>query len=737
MSYRVCVKGISNALLAYLWAACVLFAFSANSFANTTEIILTAEEKSFLSKHPTIVLGTDQSWEPYVIVNPDGSISGYDAEVLEKINQLTGANFTLSVGKWTDMQSQAKAHEIDGLSTGTAAAGRASYLNFTTPYLTLQKSVFVSTGNPQAIKKPADLQNKTLVIQKGNLADIKLANQYKNTNILYVDTVEELFSAISTGAADATFGNGATLYLANKLGMPYLNIAFHLPQQLNLVFGVRKDWPTAVSILNKALSRLSPHEKVRIQTKWFSAQPLLEIKSIENELALNAYERHIVDQASNIRMCVGPNWLPFSSINAEQTYQGVTADFMSIISKRLLTTFTLVPTSNWSESITLMKEKSCDIITAITPTEARTEFLTFTQPVLTSPIVLATRQDQFFITDLNSVADKPIAIIKNSAAASLVKQHYPQVNIIDVDSIKEGLNKLSEEKVFGYIDSLEVIAHNVNKEHYVNIKISSTLPIAFDLAIGVRKDWPEWISILNKAIGSISDEEKRNIQNHWIGIKYEKGFDYSLIWSTLAVISALILLVIYRFRVIAGYNTKLEELNQKLAKQAMTDQLTQLPNRYLLDQEIQRVIASSKRYQEPFSMVLFDLDFFKSINDEYGHQKGDEVLIHVSSVMERATRDADLLGRWGGEEFLLVCPKTGLKGALKLANKIREHLAQQRFLTDKQITLSAGVAEYSENESYHAMLKRLDDALYIAKQSGRNTVHYSEIKKENKVLQHV
>jgi polar amino acid transport system substrate-binding protein len=731
MSHTPFANKESNTLLVYLWTACLFFLFSNPSYATTEKVTLSAQEKSFISEHPTIVLGTDQSWEPYVIVTPDGNMSGYDAEILTKINQLTGANFTLAVGKWSEMQSKAKTHEIDGLSTGTAAAGRASYLNFSTPYLTLQKSVFVSTGNPQAIKIPEDLHNKTLVIQKGNLADIKLAKQYKNTNILYVDTVEELFSSISTGAADATFGNGATLYLANKLGMPYLHIAFHLPQQLDLVFGVRKDWPVAISILNKALATLNPHEKVRIQTKWFSAQSLSQIKIKKNGLTLTAYEKYLVDQAPHIHMCVGPNWLPFTSINTDQIYQGVTADLMAIISERLSTNFTLVPTSQWSESISLMKEKSCDIITAITPTEARTEFLTFTQPLLTSPIVLATRQDQFFITDLNSIADKPIAIIKNSAAASLVKQHYPQLNIIDVTSIKEGLNKLSEERVFGYVDSLEVIAHNVSKEHYVNIKISSTLPIEFDLAIGVRKDWPEWVPILNKAIQSISEEEKREIQNHWIAIKYEKGFDYSLIWSTLVAISVLIFLVIYRYRVIAGYNTKLEELNQKLAKLAMTDQLTQLPNRYLLDQEIQRVIASSKRYQEPFSMVLFDLDYFKEINDVYGHQMGDEVLMHVSNEMGRATRDADLLGRWGGEEFLLVCPKTNLAGALKLANKIRVHLAQQRFLTGKQITLSAGVAEFGKDENYHSILKRLDDSLYIAKQSGRNTVRHSKSHNEN------
>ncbi|WP_293268288.1 transporter substrate-binding domain-containing protein [Neptunomonas sp.] len=730
MSQTLFENRVSRKFVVYLWLAGLLFSFSNHSFADIEKIVLSAEEKTFIQEHPTITLGSDKSWEPYIIVSPDGNITGYDAEILKKVNQLTGANFTLAVGKWASMQAKAKVHKIDGLSTGTAAPGRTSYLNFSTPYLTLQKSVFVSTGNPQSIKKPEDLQDKTIVIQKGNLADIKLAKQYQNTHILYVDTVEELFSALSTGTADATFGNGATLYLANKLGMPYLHIAFHLPQQLDLVFGIRKDWPLAISIMNKALSTLSQHEKVRIQTRWFSAQPISQVKNIQKGVTLSAYEKYLVEQTPSIRMCVGPNWLPFTFINENKIYQGVTADFMAIISERLSTNFTLVPTSNWSESIALMKEKSCDVITAITPTEARRQFLTFTQPVLTSPIVLATRQDQFFIKDINNIGKKPVAVIKDSSAASLIKPYYPQLNIVEVTSIKEALNKLSEEKVFGYIDSLEVIAHNVNKENHLNIKISSTLPIAFDLAIGVRKDndWPAWVPIFNKVIESISDEEKRQILNRWVGIQYEKDVDYNFIWSTLAVIAVFIFLGIYRYQVIAGYNKKLEELNQELAKQAMTDQLTQLPNRYLLDKEIQRVTATSKRYGEVFSMVLFDLDYFKEINDEYGHQKGDEVLIHATHEMNQATRDADLLGRWGGEEFLLVCPKTDLQGAIKLAHKVREHLARQRFIADRQITVSAGVAEFHESENYQSMLKRLDDSLYLAKQAGRNTVRYSDIK---------
>ncbi len=194
----------------------------------------------------------------------------------------------------------------------------------------------------------------------------------------------------------------------------------------------------------------------------------------------------------------------------------------------------------------------------------------------------------------------------------------------------------------------------------------------------------------------------------------------------MAVIAALGFLLIYRYRVISSYNNKLRVLNEQLAQQATTDQLTNLPNRYLLVQEMRKEIAAAKRYKDPFSIVLFDIDLFKQINDQFGHQRGDVVLQEVSQMMNSLCREIDILGRWGGEEFLLLCPRTEMSGALQLANKIRLNIQKHYWQADTKITLSAGVAEYSQGEDYHALLKRVDDVLYIAKNQGRNTVVCSD-----------
>jgi polar amino acid transport system substrate-binding protein len=684
---------------------------------------LTPQEQAFIQQHPEIRLGTDRSWEPYVIVAEDGSVSGYDAEILEAINQLTGANFSLVTGSWPDMQRLAKERKIDGLSTGAPIEKRRSYLNFSDNYLTLKKAVFVATGNPKEIYSIKDLDNKTIVIQQGNLADIELASQFPKSKILLVDTVEDVFSSLSDQRADVAFGNGATLYLANKLGMPYLQIAFHLDEQLDLVFATRNDWPEANSILNKGLSAIPDHEKVRIQTKWFSPQVSPSNNPEHNgSLYLSKEEQQIINQTTTLKLCIDPNWLPFDGLSSSGKHIGVSADLMKLISQRLGISFTLVKTDTWSETTQLYQQQACDLVTTITPTRERAEYLNFTQPLFSSPLVLATRLDQFFLSDISSVTHKLHAVVKDTAAIPFLKSRYPGIKLLEVESDQEGLKLLSEEKVFGFISSLEVIAHQVNADKHLNIKVSSTLPDKYSLSIGVRKDLPEWVPILNKAINSITDAERQQIHNRWVGIQYESAFDYRPFMSVMAVIAALAFLLLYRYRVISSYNNKLRILNEQLAQQATTDQLTDLPNRYLLVQEMIKEIAVSKRYQEPFSIVLFDIDLFKQINDQFGHQRGDVVLQEVSQIMNSLCREIDILGRWGGEEFLLLCPRTEMSGALKLANKIRLHIQQHYWQADTKVTLSAGVAEYSQGEDYHALLKRVDDVLYIAKNQGRNTV---------------
>jgi diguanylate cyclase (GGDEF)-like protein len=161
------------------------------------------------------------------------------------------------------------------------------------------------------------------------------------------------------------------------------------------------------------------------------------------------------------------------------------------------------------------------------------------------------------------------------------------------------------------------------------------------------------------------------------------------------------------------------------SEMSMTDALTGLLNRYGLQRSLQRELSEARRYARPLSCLLIDIDFFKSVNDTYGHAAGDTALRQVARVLTEAVRGSDVVSRHGGEEFLVLAPETGIEGAVALAEKIRV-AASARLYGDGErvfpITLSVGAAQLGERESAHDMIARADQALYHAKEAGRNRV---------------
>jgi diguanylate cyclase (GGDEF)-like protein len=167
---------------------------------------------------------------------------------------------------------------------------------------------------------------------------------------------------------------------------------------------------------------------------------------------------------------------------------------------------------------------------------------------------------------------------------------------------------------------------------------------------------------------------------------------------------------------------KLIQQNAKLEQVAMTDSLTGLFNRLYLDRKLQDELASAERYGTVFSLIILDMDHFKSVNDTYGHIAGDEVLVAIANILKRNHRQADIVGRWGGEEFFVICPQTPVEGALSAAEHLRRLVEQHDFPRVGRRTASFGVAGYRVGDSILSMTARADEGLYLAKDAGRNRV---------------
>nr|WP_320115086.1 GGDEF domain-containing protein [uncultured Desulfuromonas sp.] len=190
------------------------------------------------------------------------------------------------------------------------------------------------------------------------------------------------------------------------------------------------------------------------------------------------------------------------------------------------------------------------------------------------------------------------------------------------------------------------------------------------------------------------------------------------------IFSLSILPIIYAYiQVLKQKNREYQQVHQLYldqSKRSITDSLTQLHNRLKLDEELETAFNLFQNYNRTFALIMTDLDYFKSINDRYGHQVGDTVLQSIAGLLKKTSRSADIVGRWGGEEFMIICHDVDSSGAFHLAEKLRTEIASYARKQGYRLTASFGVAEPQRNQSLPQLLQRVDEALYAAKRAGRN-----------------
>ena len=179
-------------------------------------------------------------------------------------------------------------------------------------------------------------------------------------------------------------------------------------------------------------------------------------------------------------------------------------------------------------------------------------------------------------------------------------------------------------------------------------------------------------------------------------------------------------------------SVELKEAKERIEELSMTDALTQVKNRRFFDFQLERDLMQAARYKTALSLFIMDIDNFKTINDTYGHQVGDEVLIRLCEIIRNCLRDTDWAARYGGEEFVVTLPMTGEEGALKTAERLRERVENElSHIEDRNFTVSVGVATFFGHTTKAELVRKADEGLYKAKKTGKNKViYFNEHKKE-------
>ena len=291
---------------------------------------------------------------------------------------------------------------------------------------------------------------------------------------------------------------------------------------------------------------------------------------------LTQEEYSYLKEKKQIKMCVLPNWLPFEQIDKNGNHKGIAKDIIDLISKQINTPIILIHTKQWTQSLENIKNRKCDILPVAMNTKSRRNSMNFTNAYTSEPFVIATKLDQLFIKDSKAIGNRKIGIVKGYAFIEVLKNNNPKVQIVEVQNVEEGLQKVRKGELFGYIDIMAAIGYNMQKHRIVDLKIAGKLEFNVDLSIASRNDEPLLNTIMQKSLNQISEEQLNTIVNRWIEIKVDQGIDFARIAYALAFFIIVFMLILYKNRSIQIMNKKLIQANKDVINQQ------EMVNKYVL-----------------------------------------------------------------------------------------------------------------------------------------------------------
>ncbi len=262
-------------------------------------------------------------------------------------------------------------------------------------------------------------------------------------------------------------------------------------------------------------------------------------------IELSEAEQQWLQAHPSIRLAVDIDWSPFEYVDDDSNYVGMAAEYINLVGQKLGIRFDIEKEKPWSEVVDAVKKRELDMFSCVVATAQRREYADFTQPYLSFPMVIVTSDQVAYVNGIRDLKNETVAVVRGYATQDLLEKDHPNLDLYLADNVADALEKLSHGKVYAYIGNIATVSDVIRREGLTNIKISGETPYSYELSMAVRNDWPEFTPILQKALDSITEQERDQIYRNWIKLRYEHGFDYELLWKVLAVVFLVIGIILF------------------------------------------------------------------------------------------------------------------------------------------------------------------------------------------------
>jgi len=380
-----------------------------------------------------------------------------------------------------------------------------------------------------------DLKGRSVAIVCGYYYEDTIRRTYPEVKIVPVENFLKGLETVVQGKVDSFIGSQTVVYFTIK---QHFLTGFRIAgnsgiddvDRFKFKMAVQKESPILAAILNKGMESITLEEKQKLVNRWIEDTGS---NSAMGHLELSFAQRDWLETKGEFRLGSDFAWPPFEFLNENGELSGIAAGYVEAVSKRLNIKTKIVKGLTWTEAMNEAKEKRIDILPAINRSKEREAFLNLTKHYISFPMDVATRKDSPFIDSLDDLAGKKVGVVKGYIIEGILRSEYPALVIDPQINLSKGMAALNEGRIDAFFDNLGTITYEIDRAGLDNVKIAAPTSHTFNLAMGVRKDWPELVEMLDIALDSLSRKEKTAIKSTWMAINVNFGTDLKtiLVWA--------------------------------------------------------------------------------------------------------------------------------------------------------------------------------------------------------------
>ncbi|MGD8980183.1 MAG: transporter substrate-binding domain-containing protein [Desulfobacterales bacterium] len=526
------------------------------------------ETPPFLNKktQPTLTIAMSNKLPPFSFLNAQGEPAGLFVDIWRLWSEKTGRDITFRLTSWGETLKGLKQGAVDIHSGLFESESRAAWIEFSQPFYGVGVHAYLPLKK-RKISSFQELTGQKVGVTRGGHIENYIRNRYPEVEVVPFRSMEEAIYSAQEGTVAAFIGLApVTWTILTHLGLQGDFISIPKPlYEKTFHAGVLKKNVELLTLVDKGFDDISISELAKIEFRWIRDRLRQYYKPGKNEVRLTHEERTWLAKNPTVRVCA-TNHAPLLFYKDNKAV-GISADFLNEVSKHTGVKFDIAkPIRDFSSSMQgLIEHKGPDVFAGVNPTPERAKVIVFTKTYWSSPKFIFTRDDAPFVSTMEDLSGKTVAVIKGYLTHKLLAKNYPDINLLTFKNNKDALSAVSSKKALAFIGSLHATSAMINEFGLTNLKASapSTLPDAV-VAMGIRSDWPELRNIMDKVFDAIPGHEKANIVNRWSTVKFEQGIRPADVIKWVMGIGLAALIIILFF---VGWN---RTLNRRVRERTVT-----------------------------------------------------------------------------------------------------------------------------------------------------------------------